>query len=439
MVKGMTGEAFNRELRQYLEPFELRQLEEAQRNIAEYELELKKRKNEYLELIKEADEIGEEIKAKAPSHEAKVQVGILSVKKSLLESFPPRKPTYAYETLEKLKRGAAERKAKQELDWEEEEARQKAESERQREAKTKAKKYAQQLRNNVGSFKASLCQTRRNLDNYFKKDPRYLGYSLAYLPQNQKKACEEIVGQQIKASIPENLRPFLSFKYRLAYRLLPHVEYSLIDDVPSLDFGLSVFVVTEIEYWLKSAQVSFGSWNFTMPTLEKPELLGYAYKLFTSDDLNAAGYYFWQTIPCILIQGLLQGNIEPQSTRITEVSESSTSYEINGFDEEISIPDTFSKYLKAIGSWQGLVEKGIISSKVGEVVARAMERSTKELSSPETPKLSKGSKKARAFQLFNEGKRPGDPKVKSLGIKPETAYRYYQDWKKVQHSSQNAT
>lgn len=81
MVKGMTGEAFNRELRQYLEPFELRQLEEAQRNIAEYELEIKKRKNEYLELIKEADEIGEEIKAKAPSHEAKVQVGILSVKK----------------------------------------------------------------------------------------------------------------------------------------------------------------------------------------------------------------------------------------------------------------------------------------------------------------------------------------------------------------------
>ncbi len=437
MVKGMTGEAFNQELRQYLEPFELRQLEDAQRNIVEYELEIKKRKNEYLELIKEADEIGEEIKAKGPSREAKVQVGILSVKKSLVESFPPRKPTYAYKTLEKLKKRAEERKAKQELDWEEEEARQKAESERQRVAKTKAKKYVQQLRNNVGSFKASLCQTRRNLDNYFKKDPRYLGYSLAYLTQDQKKACEEVVGQQIKASIPENLRPFLSFKYRLAYRLLPHAEYSLIDDVPSLDFSFPVFVVTEIEYWLKSAQVSFGNWDFTIPTLEKTELLGYAYKLFTSDDLNAAGYYFWQTIPCILIEGLLQGNIEPQGTRITEVSENSTSYEINGFDEEISIPDTFSKYLKAIGSWQGLTEEGIINSKVAEVVARAMERSTKELSSPETPKLS--SKKARAFQLFNGGKRPGDPKVKSLGIKPETAYRYYQDWKKVQHSSQNPT
>ena len=434
----MTDEAFNQELRQYLEPFELEQLEKAERNIAEYEFEIKKKKDKYLELIKEADEIGEEIKAEGPSHEAKVRVGILSLKQSLVESFPPGEPTHAYKTLEKLKKRAEEKKAKEETECEEEKVRQKAEREQQREAKNKATKYAQQLKNNVASFKVSLLSKSKNLNSYFGKDPRYLGYNF-WLPQEKKNACEEVVGEQIKASISENLRPFLSFKYRLAYRLLPHAEYSLIDDVPSLDFGFSVFVVTEIEYWLKSAQVSFGNWNFTMPTLEKPELLGYAYKLFTSDDLNAAGYYFWQTIPCILIQGLLQGNIEPQGTRITEVSESSTSYEINGFDEEISIPDTFSKYLKAIGSWQGLMEKGIISSKVGEVVARAMEGSTKGLSSPETPKLSKGTKKARVFQLFNEGKRPGDPKVKSLGIKPETAYRYYQDWKKIQHSSQNAT
>jgi len=301
-------------------------------------------------------------------------------------------------------------------------------------AHSDAQQYLNQLKNNVASFKVSLFSKSKNLNSYFGKDPRYLGYNF-WLPQDEKKGCERVVGGQIKASIPENLRPFLSFKYRLAYRLLPHAEYSLIDDVPSLDFGFPVFVVTEIEYWLKSAQVSFGNWNFTMPTLEKPELLGYAYKLFTSDDLNAAGYYFWQRIPCILIQGLLQGNIEPQGTRITKVSENSTSYEINGFDKEISIPNVFSKYLKAIGSWQGLMEKGIISSKVGEVIAKAMERSTKELSALEIPKLSKGTKKARAFQLFNEGKRPGDLEVKSLGIKPETAYRYYQDWKKVQGSS----
>jgi hypothetical protein len=49
------------------------------------------------------------------------------------------------------------------------------------------------------------------------------------------------------------------------------------------------------------------------------------------------------------------------------------------------------------------------------------------------------SKKAQAFQLYNEGKRPSDSEVKSLGIKPETAYRYYQDWKKIKDNSHNPT
>jgi len=51
----------------------------------------------------------------------------------------------------------------------------------------------------------------------------------------------------------------------------------------------------------------------------------------------------------------------------------------------------------------------------------------------------KDTKKAKAFQLFDEGGRPGDPKVKGLGIKPKTAYRYYQDWKKVHYNSKNPT
>ena len=41
------------------------------------------------------------------------------------------------------------------------------------------------------------------------------------------------------------------------------------------------------------------------------------------------------------------------------------------------------------------------------------------------------SKKAKAFLLFSQGKRPSDSEVKALGIKPTSAYRYYQDWKKV--------
>jgi hypothetical protein len=303
-------------------------------------------------------------------------------------------------------------------------------------ARFEAEEYLKQLNSDIASFKTSLSLQRKEPNAHFPKDVSYCNLQV---PQDKSQEWREVIREKIEASIPKSLCSNLFFKLRTFYCSLPHAEYSLADNVPCLDVSLELYVVAEIEYQIKQSQVVFGYSIFNMPNVEETGLLGYDYKLFTPDDLNAAGYYFWQRVPCILIQGLLQGNIEPQGTRITKVSESQTSYEINGFDKEISIPNAFSKYLKAIGSWQGLTEKGIISSKVGEVVARAMERQTKELSSLEIPKLNKGTKKARAFQLFNEGKRPGDPKVKSLGIKPETAYRYYQDWKKIQHISQNAT
>lgn len=40
------------------------------------------------------------------------------------------------------------------------------------------------------------------------------------------------------------------------------------------------------------------------------------------------------------------------------------------------------------------------------------------------------SKKEQTFALFDQGKRPGDQEVKSLGLNPKTTYNYYQEWKK---------
>jgi len=36
-----------------------------------------------------------------------------------------------------------------------------------------------------------------------------------------------------------------------------------------------------------------------------------------------------------------------------------------------------------------------------------------------------------AFELFEQGKRPSDPEIKALGLKPKTTYNYFQEWKKL--------
>ncbi len=40
------------------------------------------------------------------------------------------------------------------------------------------------------------------------------------------------------------------------------------------------------------------------------------------------------------------------------------------------------------------------------------------------------SKKAKAFELFGQGKRPSDQEIKALGLSPKTRYNYFQEWKK---------
>lgn len=39
------------------------------------------------------------------------------------------------------------------------------------------------------------------------------------------------------------------------------------------------------------------------------------------------------------------------------------------------------------------------------------------------------SAKQKAFDWFNQGKRPSDQEVKALGLKPKSVYNYYQEWK----------
>jgi hypothetical protein len=40
------------------------------------------------------------------------------------------------------------------------------------------------------------------------------------------------------------------------------------------------------------------------------------------------------------------------------------------------------------------------------------------------------SKKTKAFALFDQGFKPSNPEVKSLGLKPKSTHNYFQLWKK---------
>lgn len=49
------------------------------------------------------------------------------------------------------------------------------------------------------------------------------------------------------------------------------------------------------------------------------------------------------------------------------------------------------------------------------------------------------SAKKQAFALFDQGKRPKDPEVKALRIKPKSTYSYFQEWKKKRPEQNDTT
>lgn len=318
-----------------------------------------------------------------------------------------------------------------------------------------AQEYNLSLNKEKARLKALLCPNRKNHESYFKKqnnDRRYTGHSFAqFLSSEEEQDFDRTIVDSSRKKLDEivsgNFRQFIDSECWRSYFLLPSADYSL-EGVPCLDFMFDVFAVVEIRVWLKPGQKKFGDYIFDLPwreekgysvLLQEPEFLGCYYLVLTPEELG--GYSFWQNIPLVLLKGLLNGQTKPKGIAISEALDDSITYRVPKFKERVTIPDSFACYLRSIGSIEEMVRMGIITEKIAGILESelgelAVERETSSL---EGRIKQRDSKKAKAFALFSEGKRPSDSEVKSLGIKPESTYRYYQDWKKAHNSSKNST
>jgi len=240
--------------------------------------------------------------------------------------------------------------------------------------------------------------------------------------------------------VSNDFRPFIASECWRSFFLLPSADY-ILEEVPCLGFIFDVFAVVETGVWLKPGQKKFNGYVFDFlwreekesSSVKTQEFLGYHHLVLTPEELG--GWSFWQNIPLVLLKGLLSGETWPGGTVIVSASDDDVTYEVEGFAEEVEIPTQFAEYLERIGSIDEMVGVGIMTKKVGNIVKAAL--SELEVKRKISPAREKGrrrdSVKERTFHLFDEDKRPGDAEVKSLGIKPNTAYRYYQEWKKTQN------
>jgi len=267
----------------------------------------------------------------------------------------------------------------------------------EQEAERKRDEYAKELNVQLNNFKATLSHKKRRIR--FPKDPRDLDYDFFHLlPANSKASYRGAARECVRELIPDSLSLFITFDHILFYRLLPCAEYSLVDGVPCLNIGFEVDLVIKAEFWLKPGKVAINGYEFELPLVEhpvniklekqlissssyiaplrEPTFLGYSNLVLSTDELqlDELGYEFWQIIPCVLIQGLMEGNSEPEGCTIIEAYEGWTIYQVDDFDEEVKMPHSFGRYLREMGGWDSLRERGIITDEIMGTVQRAMAR-----------------------------------------------------------------
>jgi hypothetical protein len=287
-------------------------------------------------------------------------------------------------------------------------------------AKLAAQEYNRSLNEEKVRLKALLCPNRKDHQSYFKTQTnvrRYTGRSFAqYLSSEEAQAFDktivDISRKKLDKIVSSDFRQFIDSKCWRSYFLLPSADYSL-EGVPCLDFMFDVFAVVEIGVWLNPGQKKFGDHIFDLPwreekgysvLLQQPEFLGYYYLVLTPEELG--GYSFWQSIPLVLLKGLLNGEIKPNGIAISEALDDSITYRVPEFKEGVTIPDSFASFLRSIGSIEEMANMGIMTGKIASIAKSEMDKLKMEHEASLLKEKTKGkdTKKAKAFQLFSEGK-----------------------------------
>jgi len=325
----------------------------------------------------------------------------------------------------------------------------KEEEARRLEAIEAADKYNRRLNEEIASLASRLDDRPEDLVKYFRteiRDRRYTDHRFDYVLSGDDEMNLDCVlvgaaNRRLEQLLSDELRSFIATpsQYYRSYFPLPVVNYRC-ENAPCIDINFDVFAAAYAAVQLKTATRVINGYEFTLPVMQEadnnippkpPKLLAYYHVVLTPKELR--GRVFWRSIPLPLLKGLLGGETSPDGCTITEASGSVTTYRVRGFEQEIQIPDRFAEYLNQIGTIDEMVATGIMSKKVGVLIQEMLGQVEVRAESPRP--LEKhprhDSMKDRAYRLFDEGRRPSDPEVKALGLKPTTVYRYFQSWKKA--------
>lgn len=189
-----------------------------------------------------------------------------------------------------------------------------------------------------------------------------------------------------------------------------------------------VTILARVIFYFKA-----GLYNYSGFTLKlEEERLGEV--IIQQENYEPAGEL---SVPISLRCLLVSDQLEAQGIEVTSICENYTVYRVNGFKCEVPIHDYFLRFLRDTCQENGLVKGLLAFGLIDKQIAKIVEAKTNESSQPRSEQepspledkiKRRDTKKARAFQLFSEGKGPTSPELKALGMHKSTPFKYYKQY-----------
>ena len=311
------------------------------------------------------------------------------------------------------------------------------EEERQKAAaESEAKRAEQAERERLKQVKAQFSCAEEGFKQKLSHDKLLLTYPLEQYHPDLWFNFEPLTNEKIltwlrpeaDALIPEKLRELVTWRWLSKHAILIQAYYKK-ERISCIAFNFMVTIVARVIFYFKA-----GTYNYSGFTLKLPEEERLGEVIIQKKNYEPAGEL---SVPISLLCLLISDQLEAQDIEVTSICDNYTVYRVRGFKGEVAIHDDFRRFLRDIchenGLVKGLLAWGLIDKQIAEIVETKMNElgqlQAEQKPSPFEDNIKrKGTKKARAFQLFSEGKGPDSPEVKALGMHKSTRYKYYKQY-----------
>jgi len=239
---------------------------------------------------------------------------------------------------------------------------------RSKQAQLEHDQYLDKLSLEVDKFKAELGKSKKPKFAYPSELKKYEPDSWCEIYPPNKEQIQNWAEGKILEVLPEILADLTRWELTREVRVMPRAVYKGVNSIPCLTWYFETHLLVTANLELKKCVIRKRyPAGYTVEVQGEGEKLGVLY-LEQPEWLTPGSF----TTPIALLSLLAKGDLEAPGIAVTEHGFPSTTFAIQGFEEEVEVYDDFRKFIKDIAKDKPLAEallaKGLIDGDTAKLL-----------------------------------------------------------------------